>query len=117
MLQACSRFPDELRKARLSFAQKRVLALAVCGSPDKDHLGGFIDGVNALRNRLAHDADVPDLALRVDTLLSGFYGDDFEPPETEAQRATMLKNAFAFACGALSGEARILRAIRTSFPT
>jgi hypothetical protein len=105
-LRVLARFPDDLERARLSFAQHRNLVQALCGYPKDDHVGRFIDAANALRNRLAHAADVDDLAVRVDTLLAAFYEEEFEPPTTDAQRATMLRHAFAYTCGVLSGFAR-----------
>jgi len=59
-------------------------------------------GLNAIRNALAHRADVTDLPARIDTVLRRHNG---EVPRklTRRQRVAWLRGQLAFVCGALRG--------------
>jgi hypothetical protein len=107
-LKEAVRNPALLGKARLTYAQKLQLVEALSGSLGEKL--AFATELNAIRNALAHRADVPDLPERVDALLHKF---NKEVPKklTPRQRAAWFCSQIAFVCGALRGFANGFHAL------
>src|ERR1700690_952741 len=66
-LTLAARAPDELKEARLTYAQKLQLVRAFSGI--KDEIFEFAAAINKVRNYLAHRLEVDDLPTRIDSIL------------------------------------------------
>jgi hypothetical protein len=101
VLETLSRSPEALRDSRLSFHQKLRVCNALLGDARE---WGFLSALNALRNLLSHNAEVPNVETRIDKMLS-----DFEDSPVQfsggPQRLTALKNATIITCGVIRGRA------------
>ena len=75
---------------------------ALTGQATDDHLVRFLRATNALRNKLAHKAEVADLDQQVDKLMVLMIH-DLDPLKGKRTRAKYLRHVFAFACGQLDG--------------
>jgi len=100
--------PTRLEGARLSFAQQVKLAdgLSGCLSGSGFPLLTSLEKLNAVRNRMAHHADVPDLNQRVDEYLRSWDAADFRPPSGQRERIRWLRNTLIIQIGLLSGFGR-----------
>ena len=94
--------PRSLTNARLTFYQKLRICQALLGHPGLREWR-FLESLNSLRNRLAHNAEVSDVEEDVDRLINYLSNDSNEVSESPRRRATALKNAFMFACAVLAG--------------
>ena|SRR5215510_9125451 len=99
-LEKASRKPALVVNDRLTYAQKLQLLKAFSGCDGEEV--GFATELNALRNTLAHRADVPNLPQRIDALLHRF---NKEVPKklTPRQRASWFSAQLAMICGMLRG--------------
>lgn len=90
-----------LGDARFTFHQ--VLCLARAFSSLSDHLGPwkFLSDLNALRNKLVHRAEVPDLVGHVDKFIIRHTTTDYDPASDGKCRARLLKDMIANRCGML----------------
>jgi len=101
VLETMSRSPEALRDARLSFHQKLRVCNALLGDAREWR---FLSALNALRNLLSHNAEVPDVDARIDKMISDLDGSPAQF-SGRAQRLTVLKNATIITCGVIRGRA------------
>jgi hypothetical protein len=113
ILQVCSENPQYLDDARLTFHQRLSIARAISPTGTLEDPWSFVSRLNKIRNSLAHNADVADLAARVDDLLRLSFEEDFTQPASERERARFLRTALASCGGHLAGYADAFTAIRS----
>ena len=90
----------KLEDARLTFAQKLRLAQALCGLQSVAH---SLEKLNALRNRMAHRLEIPDLDSRLDDYLKAWAEDEFVQPKTSRERTRNLRNTLIIQIAILAG--------------
>lgn len=96
------RRPEAIENARLSFAHLLALYSGLTGQKEEGHIYKFIKATNELRNKLAHNADVPELEKKIDALLAIHTGEPVTSKNARV-RAGHLKVVFAFTCGTIHG--------------
>jgi hypothetical protein len=99
-MDQAARAPEQLRDARLTYAQKLQLVRALSGMNGEEL--DFAKAINGIRNGLAHRAEVKDLPNRIDVLLRQ-HNKQVPRNLTRCQRAAWLRAQLVFVCGALNG--------------
>jgi hypothetical protein len=104
-ISAHCRNTDKLEDARLTFAQKLRLAQAFSGGLTESHVGRSLEKLNAIRNKMAHRAEVPDLDSRLDDYLKAWAEEEFVQPKTARERSRYLRNTLIFQIAMIGGMA------------
>ena len=103
VIKTICRRPEALENARLSFLQLLSLFSGLTGINAENTLYKFIKGTNELRNKLAHNAEVPDLEKKIEALLAVHAREGFKSSKNARERAVQLRTVFAFTCGLVYG--------------
>jgi hypothetical protein len=104
-LEELSRRPQFLEQARLTFMQKFRLIQALSGLSRRDDVTKFVERINSLRNKLSHSAEVGQVEEIVDGAMKAMFEQEFFRPHSPRQRATFLRQAFAYAIASIHGHA------------
>ncbi len=99
ILEQFCRAKQPLKEARLSFFQKLQLSRALLGGWETQWQ--FLAELNRLRNALAHNAELPDVASKIARVV-GILG---PLEELRTQPLTALRNGSMLTCAMLEGAA------------
>ena len=108
MLAELSRSPSALGDARLSFHQKLKVCQALLGQRVGSDEWRFLSALNALRNTLSHNVEVPDVEGRIDAVIGSLHPDEEIVFPGQSQRLTTLKNCVMVSCAILEGVASVV---------
>ena len=103
LLVTCARDGKFLEHARLSFKQRVLLAQAFALRSDAPHIWRFIDDLNRLRNKLAHNIEPVDIAVDVDRLVGLIADANKLLPDPVGNTNSRLTLAVSVCCGHLFG--------------
>lgn len=92
-----------LKEARLTSHQKIMLAQAMMGKSGYEREWDFIQNLNALRNKLAHKAEVIDFTTLVDEAMKPFMSSRFTKSKSKRDRVERLEFCISITLGMLSG--------------
>ncbi|NQU23402.1 MAG: hypothetical protein HQ567_19145 [Candidatus Nealsonbacteria bacterium] len=100
ILEGFAQTPSCLKKAKLSFSQKLWMVRALTPAVLNDRFFPFAKRLNALRNALAHNAELEELEDRVDELLQIARGLGCSVcPMPPLDRSRAIAMAIAWTCG------------------
>lgn len=104
------RKPKLLEDVRLTFAQKLRLARSLSGDLTDQFCP--LDKLNAIRNRMAHHAEISDLNSRLDDYLKTWAGDGFVPPKTMQERTRLLRSSLISQIAMIAGMSEGTRLVK-----
>ena len=99
-IDGCMHNPEFLIDARLTFYQLVRLTEAIVGG---NEIWSTLEKLNALRNKLAHNAEPPDLDKDVDFFLAIWAERGFTRHTTTRGRVAHLRKALTTLCAMVSG--------------
>ncbi len=106
LVEALVKDSRPLGDARLTFHQWLCMGKALAPGGTGDDLWKFVELSNQTRNKLAHNAEVPDFDQKVDSLIRLYAEDGFTHAATARNRASRLRATLALVCGILHGMGR-----------
>jgi hypothetical protein len=113
-IEAHCRNASKLEDARLTFAQKLRVAQALSGGLTDSQMARSLETLNAIRNKMAHRAEVPDLENRIDDYIKAWAEDSFVRPKTSRERSRWLRNTLVFQIAMIAGMAESARVVQQS---
>jgi hypothetical protein len=103
LLATLARDPDFLEKARLQFKQRMLLVRAFSLPSIPAHIWQFVEGLNRLRNKLAHNVEPPDITSEIEQLVKLIPDAQARLPDPVGNVKSRLALTVGVVCGHLFG--------------